>query len=156
MMTMRLNAPPAQWGDEKRLLQRLDLKCLCLHVVVDVPSEFTAYKQRAGCSVWAHGHFNLCEKEREVWYVMLVAQLPSYAGTKWYVMLVAKAGLPCKHPQKHAAAFRLSTTISILQALKNSQRHGDARTQIGMPEHSACSGHHCRPAWLQKYPSGVL
>ena len=53
-----------------------------------------------------------------MWYVMLVAQLPSYAGTKWYVMLVAKAGLPCKHPQKHAAAFRRSTTISILQALQ--------------------------------------
>ena len=40
-----------------------------------------------------------------MWHVMLVAQLPSYAGTKWYVMLVAKAGLPCKHPQKHAATY---------------------------------------------------
>jgi hypothetical protein len=60
----------------------VDLKCVRLHIFVDVPWDFTTYQQRAGRSVRAGGHFDLCEDEREVRYVMLVAQLPDYARTK--------------------------------------------------------------------------
>ena len=77
-----------------------------------------------------------------MWYVMLVAQLPSYAGTKWYVMLVAKAGLPCKHPQKHAATYLCHCKVlGMLRKVADSARlYASCKlcktpSDMGMPEH---------------------
>jgi len=57
----------------------IEFKCVRLHILADVPPLHSQYVQRASRSVRQRGHAALDPQDRDVRFVMFVAQLPDYA-----------------------------------------------------------------------------